>query len=62
MSFFVYKCQRCGEYVSGTSYRVLSETHGQKLLDMVVCYECYLEASQLGLDAEPIELDRAALH
>jgi hypothetical protein len=29
---------------------------------MVVCYGCYLEASQLGLETEPVEVEQVVLH
>jgi hypothetical protein len=62
MATFVYPCERCSEYFGGKLYRVSSATNGEILLDMVVCYECYLEASQLGLDAQAIEIEQVALH
>ena len=62
MSIFVYTCDRCREFSVGDSYRVISDSDGVRLLDMVVCYGCYLEASQLGLEAEPIEMHQVVLH
>lgn len=52
-------CHRCGEQFVGNSYRVTSESQGKTLLDMVVCYGCYLEASQLGLDTGTIKISEA---
>lgn len=54
MSVFVYTCDRCWELSAGDPYRVISEDDGERVLDMIVCYGCYLEASQLGLDTEPV--------
>jgi hypothetical protein len=62
MSIFVFPCDRCGEYRAGDSYRVVSDSDGVRLLDMIVCYGCYIEASQLGLDTETIEISELALH
>ena len=62
MTIFVYTCDRCEDCFAGDSYRVKSENDGERLLDMVVCYGCYIEASQLGLDTETIDISRVALH
>ena len=62
MSVFIHTCERCDECFAGDSYRVISENDGERLLDMLVCYSCYLEASRLGLDAEAIEINQVALH
>jgi hypothetical protein len=62
MNIFVYTCDRCSELAVGDSYHVVSDNDGERLLDMVVCYDCYLEASQLGLEAEPIEISQVVLH
>jgi hypothetical protein len=59
---FVYNCERCEEQGIGHSYRVISEDDGGRLLDMMVCYGCYMEAAQLGLDTETIEIHQATLH
>ena len=61
MRIFIYPCDRCREYSAGKSYRVSSEKDGERLLDMVVCYECFLDASQLGLDTEPVEMGQLGL-
>jgi hypothetical protein len=62
MSIFIHCCERCEEYFAGKSYRVSSENDGEKLLDMIVCYGCYIEASRLGLDTEAVEIGQIALH
>lgn len=62
MGMYFYTCDRCREKFSGHSYSVRSEDDGETLLDMVVCYDCYIEASQLGLDTEPIDFSQTALH
>ena len=46
------ECQRCGGLNSGKAYRVMSRDGGLILLDMTVCYYCFLEARRLGLTAE----------
>jgi len=62
MSVFIYTCERCREHFAGAPYRVISESDGKRLLDMLVCYGCYIEASQLGLDTEAIPISQVALH
>lgn len=62
MKILVYICDRCHESCAGDFYRVMSESGGETLLDMIVCYGCYIEASQLGLDTETIEVPQVALH
>jgi hypothetical protein len=62
MGTFIYPCERCREAFAGDPYRVISETDGERLLDMIVCYGCYLEASQLGLNTETIPLHELVLH
>jgi len=42
-------CHHCGELIVGRAYRVISEESGVTLLDMMVCYFCYVEAKRLGL-------------
>ena len=54
MSIFIFTCQRCRETSAGESYRVVSDSDGERLLDMIVCYGCYLEASRLGLDTRAL--------
>jgi hypothetical protein len=48
------ECQHCGELVIGRTYRVISQDGGVILLDMTVCYYCFLEARRLGLHAEDV--------
>jgi len=58
----LYTCDRCREVRVGPSYRVVSENDGVLLLDMIVCYVCYREASQLGLETQRVEQEPIALH
>ncbi len=62
MAIFVYTCERCREPAAGDSYRVSSDSDGERVLDMIVCYGCHLEASQLGLDTEPIGIGESVFH
>lgn len=62
MSVYLYTCERCQEPFFGNTYRVISDSDGVRLLDMIVCYGCFLEASRLGLTSESIETAHAALH
>jgi hypothetical protein len=43
-------CDHCEGPLTGNAYRVLSEEDGVRLLDMVVCHACYLEARKIGLE------------
>ena len=43
-------CDHCEGPLTGIAYRVLSEEDGIRLLDMVVCHGCYLEARRIGLE------------
>ena len=54
----MFQCDRCAECFAGDSYRVTSAADGAIVLDMVVCYDCWVEASQLGLNTEPLEAQR----
>ena len=47
-------CQHCGGLIIGNAYRVTSEEEGISLLDMIVCYLCFVEAKRLHLHAEAI--------
>ena len=49
-------CQHCGELIVGNAYRVTSEEEGIKLLDMIVCSLCFVEAERLHLHAEAINV------
>jgi hypothetical protein len=48
------ECQHCEQLITGRAYRVTSEDSGVKLLDMTVCYYCFIEARRLGLHAEDV--------
>ena len=48
------QCQHCGNYIMGRAYRVTSEESGITLLDMTVCYYCFIDAQRLGLHAEEV--------
>jgi superfamily II helicase len=61
MGISISKCARCAECFTGDSYRVVSETDSVTFLDMVVCYDCYIEAGELGLDTETVEVQRYAV-
>ncbi|HEY2918044.1 MAG TPA: hypothetical protein VGK77_03510 [Candidatus Binatia bacterium] len=62
MGVSIFRCDRCGEYFTGDSYRVISEADGAVVLDMIVCYGCCLHASELGLNTEAIEVRRYAVN
>jgi hypothetical protein len=47
-------CQHCYQLIAGNAYRVTSEEKGITLLDMIVCYHCYMEAKGIGLHAQKI--------
>jgi hypothetical protein len=49
-------CQHCGKSILGNAYRVTSEEAGITLLDMIVCYSCFMEAKSLGLHAQKINV------
>jgi hypothetical protein len=53
-------CDHCEGPLTGRAYRVLSEEDGVRLLDMVVCRACYLEAQRIGL--ETVELAAIPQH
>jgi hypothetical protein len=57
----IFKCDNCSEYFTGHSYRVASGADDVILLEMVVCYGCYLEAAKLRLDTEVAEIRRYAV-
>lgn len=62
MGISIFRCDRCAEYFTGDSFRVTSEADDGIVLDMIVCYGCCLQASELGLDTEVIEVRRYAVH
>jgi hypothetical protein len=47
-------CQHCYELIVGNAYRVTSKEEGITMLDLVVCYSCFMEAKRLHLHAEKI--------
>lgn len=47
-----YHCQRCNEYKTGSAYRVTSEEFGLLTLNIIVCYQCSLDARRFGLHTE----------
>jgi hypothetical protein len=49
-------CQHCGELIVGSAYRVTSEDEGITLLDMIVCFLCFMAAKRLRLHAEEINV------
>lgn len=49
-------CDHCEGPLTGKAYRVMSEEDGVRLLDMVVCHSCYLEARRIGLDTAELGL------
>jgi hypothetical protein len=49
-------CQHCGELIVGSAYRVTSEDEGITLLDMIVCFLCFIAAKRLRLHAEEINV------
>jgi hypothetical protein len=44
----------------GSAYRVRSEEFGRVMLDIIVCYECWLDARLLGLHTDQIKLRGSA--
>jgi hypothetical protein len=55
-----YYCQHCNQFTTGSAYRVTSEEFGVLMLDMIVCYECSLDARRLGLHTDKFKLRDAA--
>lgn len=49
-------CQHCEQLILGNVYRVTSEDEGIPLLNMIVCYHCFMAARRLGLHAEKIDV------
>ena len=49
-----YYCQHCHRYRCGDGYRVTSEQSESARLNLVVCYECYLDARRVGLSTDRI--------
>ena len=49
-------CRHCDRLTVGAPYRVVSVDENVVLLDMIVCHSCYVQARDLGLHAEEINL------
>jgi hypothetical protein len=60
MSGIQILCDHCEGPLIDRAYRVISEEDGVRLLDMVVCHACYLEARRIGL--ETLELGSVPQH
>jgi len=48
-------CEHCSDLIVGSAYRVTSEQAGITLLDMIVCFLCFMEAKRLHLHTEEIK-------
>lgn len=51
-----HHCQHCGELIVGNAYRVTSEDDGIRLLDMIVCSLCAMEAKRFSLHTEQVNV------
>jgi hypothetical protein len=60
-TFMEFVCRHCSEICDGDPYRVISQENGVVLLDMIVCYQCSLEARDLALSTQKIELPRLGI-
>jgi ribosome-binding protein aMBF1 (putative translation factor) len=49
-------CQHCGQLIVGNAYRVRSEEAGITLLDMIVCSLCSMEAKNLRLRTQKLNV------
>jgi len=49
-------CQHCDAPFVDQPYRVKSEEAGIVLLDLIVCHRCHMQARELGLHTEKIEV------
>jgi superfamily II helicase len=49
-------CRHCNEVSEGDAYRVVSEEDGITLLDIIVCFECAMEARGLELSTQKIDV------
>jgi hypothetical protein len=49
-------CQHCDAPFVDQPYRVKSEESGIVLLDLIVCHRCHVQARELGLRTEKIEV------
>ena len=54
-----YYCEHCRRYRNGDGYRVISDDFGSVRLDIIVCYECSLDARRLGLRANKLVVPSA---
>ena len=54
-----YYCEHCYRYRNGDEYRVISDDFGSVRLDIIVCYECSLDARRLGLRANKLVVPNA---
>jgi hypothetical protein len=54
-------CQHCDAPFVDPPYRVKSEESGIVLLDLIVCHRCHVQARELGLRTEKIELQSFGL-
>jgi hypothetical protein len=52
-------CEHCHRYRNGDGYRVISDDFGSVRLDIIVCYECSLDARRLGLRANKLVVPNA---
>ena len=55
-SCMVWICQHCGAPFVDSPYRVKSEESGVVFLDLIVCHGCYVQARELGLCTEEIDV------
>jgi hypothetical protein len=51
-----HPCQHCGAKIVGNAYRVTSEEEGTRLLDMIVCSLCAMEAKRLALHTVEVKV------
>jgi hypothetical protein len=50
-----FTCRHCDKLTEGLAYRVRSEEAGVILLEMIVCYSCFEQTKNLGLDVKEID-------
>jgi hypothetical protein len=48
-------CEYCDGILSNKAYRVTSGDYGVSFLNMIVCYDCHLEAKKVGLRTEELQ-------
>ena len=51
-----HPCQHCAAKIVGNAYRVTSEDAGIRLLDMIVCSLCAMEAKRLRLHTQEVTI------